>query len=206
MMAQRKWVRRGINWVSWDDAFTDIELDLIKKISKEITDAVGYFEEVTTGDGLTRKVDNFNHPKNLDSFDFVKERLTNIINTVNSEYFKFNLAKSINMRSIVYSKIGDYLDWHMDNLEWVDWDQSKEFKENNNIFEPRKLTAVLQISDPSEYSGGELQIMTDGGIFNADKKKGQINIYPGYLVHRVTPLLSGRREILAAYSTGPRFK
>ena len=203
-----EWIRKGTQWVSWDNAFTDEELETIK-IANNTNRNITKHVDVTTGDGATRKTDKYVYPKNLESFDFVRHRFKKIIDIVNSQYFRFMLGETMHFRSIVYSQPGDHLEWHMDNLNWVNWDQSEgEDKEydTSTIFEPRKLTAVIQLSDPDEYSGCDVEVMTDGGIHTAEKKKGLINIWPGYMVHRVTPLISGRRETLGVYVTGPRFK
>ena len=82
-----------------------------------------------------------------------------------------------------------YYDWHVD---------MGPGKAN------RKLSLVCQLSDPSEYEGGELQIHT-GQIHTVEKKKGLVVIFPSYLLHCVTPVTSGKRQTLVLWIEGPPF-
>ena len=70
----------------------------------------------------------------------------------------------------------------------------------------RKLSLVLQLSDPSEYEGGELQTMNSKEPSVIDKKKGLIAAFPGWALHRVTPVTSGIRKTLVVWIAGPQFK
>jgi predicted 2-oxoglutarate/Fe(II)-dependent dioxygenase YbiX len=96
----------------------------------------------------------------------------------------------------------EYLRWHMDNVHWV----NKTEDPSNIIITPKKLSMVLQLSGEDEYEGGEFKVVSDGGEYTAKKKKGIFNIFPGYLVHRVTPVTSGIRRVLQVWCVGPNFK
>ena len=50
----------------------------------------------------------------------------------------------------------------------------------------RKLTVIVQLSHPEEYTGCEVQFMTG----SVSKKKGSVTIFPSWMYHRVTKLLS----------------
>lgn len=66
----------------------------------------------------------------------------------------------------------------------------------------RKLSVVLQLSNPNEYEGGELQMNTGGSIINVPKEKGLICFFPSFVLHRVTPLSSGLRRSLVTWLCG----
>ena len=67
----------------------------------------------------------------------------------------------------------------------------------------RKLTMVIQLSDPSEYEGGQLELFEDIQI---PKQKGLVAMFPSFgNYHRVTPVLSGTRKVLVAWIWGPPF-
>ena len=70
----------------------------------------------------------------------------------------------------------------------------------------RKMTTILMLSDPSEYEGGELQTMNSKEPSIIDKKKGLIAAFPGWALHRVTPVTSGIRKTLVVWIAGPQFK
>lgn len=97
------------------------------------------------------------------------------------------------------SRYGFHLSGKSENVlytEHYDWriDAAKNKK--------RKLTAVMQLSDPSEYEGGELQIQ-NGDIHVMDKTKGGCVVFPSWMPHRVTPVTRGARQSLVIYLEGP---
>jgi PKHD-type hydroxylase len=61
----------------------------------------------------------------------------------------------------------------------------------------RVNAAVLQLSDPSEYGGGVLQIKTkDKEVIDVMKRKGMVTSFPVDTLHKVTPVTSGIRKTL----------
>jgi PKHD-type hydroxylase len=75
---------------------------------------------------------------------------------------------------------------------------------NDNV--PRKLSMVLQLSHPSEYEGGDLELMTGNVPHICKKEKGLLYAFPSYILHRVTPITNGTRRTLVVWTSGPRFK
>ena len=70
----------------------------------------------------------------------------------------------------------------------------------------RKLSLVLQLTDPSQYEGGNLEIMTSSNPEQVRKQRGIIAAFPSYVMHQVTPVTKGSRQSLVAWISGPRFK
>lgn len=77
----------------------------------------------------------------------------------------------------------------------------------------RKLSMTLSLSDPKDYKGGNLRF--DLGPHRGDNRyhtckeirpKGSIVIFPSHVMHQVTPVTSGTRYSLVAWSLGPPFK
>jgi PKHD-type hydroxylase len=126
-------------------------------------------------------------------FSDIYLRLFEYVNRINNEFFKFHLSElSSNIQYTEYDeKYNGHYDWHID----MGPDEASR----------RKLSIVVQLSDPLEYEGGELQI-TDGGSNRVcEKTKGTIIIFPSYLLHRVTPVTKGTRRSLVLWVTGPPF-
>lgn len=92
----------------------------------------------------------------------------------------------------VYHASGDHYNWHMDKGALSS--------------SPRKLSITLQLSDPSEYQGGDFQFFFGSEPFTAEKAKGTLYAFPSYLMHRVSPVFSGTRRSLVAWVSGPSFK
>ena len=111
-------------------------------------------------------------------------------------------------------KQGQYYDWHCDG-----WDKPYQRKEgdpeNGKI---RKLSMTCQLSDGSEYKGGELEFdfrnydphMRDESKHKIKCKeilpKGSIIVFPSFLWHRVKPVKKGTRYSLVVWHLGYPFK
>jgi len=70
----------------------------------------------------------------------------------------------------------------------------------------RKLSMVVQLSDPAGYIGGNLQLMVSGAAKSMPRDRGSVVIFPSWQVHRVTPLESGVRYSLVAWIWGESFR
>jgi PKHD-type hydroxylase len=69
------------------------------------------------------------------------------------------------------------------------------------------LSISVQLSDPSEYEGGDLQFSLYGDrTVIAEKEQGTMVIFPSYMRHRVTPVTRGTRRSLVTWITGPPFR
>lgn len=71
----------------------------------------------------------------------------------------------------------------------------------------RKLSIVIQLSDPSDYEGGDLEMIhgfEDRGF--APKGQGSIVVFPAWLMHKVHPVTSGERWCAVAWVEGPPFR
>jgi PKHD-type hydroxylase len=51
-----------------------------------------------------------------------------------------------------------------------------------SVGSPRKLSLVLQLSDPKDYEGGDLEIMTGSDPDVRKKQKGIIHAFPSYVM------------------------
>lgn len=133
-----------------------------------------------------------------DSNEFFCSKFGNQLSVMNSASYKFDLFGIVDPFQYTVYDGGDksHYDWHVDIMN----DQSKPF---------RKLSAVLQLSEPDEYDGGELEINYFG---NQDKpvvvpkKKNLLVVFPSFFPHRVTPVTKGNRKTIVAWCCGNTFK
>ena len=90
---------------------------------------------------------------------------------------------------------GEYYHWHTDS-----------HLDKNPI--DRKLTCVVQLSEESDYEGGELQILHPGysGMEVGPKKKGTLIVFDSRLAHRVRPIKSGKRIAAVCWALGPKWR
>ena len=87
------------------------------------------------------------------------------------------------MQYTVYDSKGSHYDWHRD----IGGDE---------IAKARVTVGIVQLSHPSEYRGGVLQIKYEDQVIDVMKTKGMVTTFPIQLEHRVTPVTSGVRKTL----------
>jgi len=70
-----------------------------------------------------------------------------------------------------------------------------------NITKPyRFISATVQLTDPKQYWGGNLQIRRGPKAWETTpKQQGTLTVFPSMLPHRVTPVLWGKRHSLALW-------
>ena len=90
---------------------------------------------------------------------------------------------------VVYPEDGGHLDWHMDiGAMGVN---------------KRKLAMTVQLSDPSEYEGGDFEIWFGGKEAQiVPREKGDVIIFPAFCMHRVRPITRGQRKCLVFWTGG----
>jgi len=106
-------------------------------------------------------------------------------------------------------KLNQYYDWHCDS-----WHEpySRPGKVEHGLV--RKLSVTCQLSDSSDYLGGDLEF--DSRNYNPDKRdsrihvvkskeilpKGSVVVFPSDVWHRVKPVTSGTRYSLVIWNLG----
>lgn len=129
--------------------------------------------------------------KNLE-FSNLYLKIFRHVQKFNNEFFKFHLSEideDIQYTEYDESYKGHY-DWHVDC----------------GYSNTRKLSLVVQLSDPSEYEGGELQVHNgESPHRTCTKEKGAMILFPSFLHHRVTPVTKGTRRSLVLWISGPPF-
>jgi len=110
-------------------------------------------------------------------------------------------------------KHNQYYDWHCDS-----WDKPYDKPDRLDYGKIRKLSMTCQLTDGSEYEGGELEFdfrnydphMRDESQHLKKAKeilpKGSIIVFPSFVWHRVKPVTSGTRYSLVAWHLGQPFK
>lgn len=114
----------------------------------------------------------------------------------------------------------DFFNVHLSRLEFVQFAEydavyNGEYKEhhdvfwlNNDPFYHRKLSCVVQLSDPADYEGGRFEI-TDAS-FPPDPEElinqGTVIFFPSFLRHRANPVTRGIRYSIAAWFEGPKWR
>jgi PKHD-type hydroxylase len=121
---------------------------------------------------------------------WIFQRLFDIIIPVNQAGYQFDLTGFEQGFQISEYPIGNGYDWHLD------LGMGKSMR--------RKLSMTLQLSETSDYDGGELEFR-DGELV-ADRKVGSLCVFPSFLRHRVRPLTRGNRWSLVSWICGEPFR
>lgn len=102
---------------------------------------------------------------------------------------------------------GEYYNWHVDGDLANCLDLLHDTPEEVAKEKVRKLSFVLQLSSPEEYTGGEMQIQyASNDTAFLPKTRGSIAVFDSRCLHRVKKVLSGRRKSIVGWVSGPRWK
>tara|TARA_R110000823_G_scaffold43966_1_gene113979 strand:+ start:5333 stop:5914 length:582 start_codon:yes stop_codon:yes gene_type:complete len=96
----------------------------------------------------------------------------------------------------------EYYGWHADGFP--EPMKKKDINFNGKI---RKLSFILQLTDPKKYTGGELRFSLPGVKKNISKPKiflpqGSVIVFPSFIQHEVTPVKTGNRYSLVSWCIG----
>jgi PKHD-type hydroxylase len=125
----------------------------------------------------------------------VASLLMQFIKKSNRTNFGFDVTEMNEIQFTEYhgTAKGKY-DWHHD-----------VFFENPSPYD-RKLSIVVQLSDPADYEGGDFEFMGAPNPPETFKKRGSVLIFPSFYMHRVLPVTSGERMSLVSWIEGPKWK
>lgn len=118
----------------------------------------------------------------------------------NEQFFGFEISK------LDFIQFAEY-----DSFELAEYKPHRDvFWLNNDPVYHRKLSGMIQLSDPNDYDGGEFEI-TDNTINNLPtpediKNRGTILYIPSFVEHRVAPVTRGIRYSLVAWFDGPKWR
>jgi len=84
------------------------------------------------------------------------------------------------------------------------YDYHKDLDVPNAKNEQRKLSAVLFLSNPEDYEGGEFEFK-DMKFDEPKFPKGTIIVFPSFIDHKVNPVTSGERFSAVCWASGPAF-
>ena len=127
---------------------------------------------------------------------WLQDKMFQMANLVNDKVFHFDINGCDNELNLIKYHHGGFYGWHTDF--------------NAGTCSIRKLVGIIQLTDPSEYEGGDVQF----GIQDKDTKewytmnklKGSLTLFPAFLSHNVTPVTDGTRYVIQELFVGAHFK
>lgn len=198
--------------------FTDIPEEIVLSIEKDISEKFGeYFEDSRLhGDVLNKDKRNSKNTWIPSSY-WVSGFLWHYIQRANRENFLYDI-RNIDGESLQYTKYdeGDFYGWHNDaglatqykpvSKGNLGTDIARDFI-NENAELVRKMSIVLQLSDATDYEGGNLQLIDENGkTYFAPRKRGTIILFDSRTQHRVLKVTKGTRKSIVGWVVGPRWR
>lgn len=178
---------------------TKLPSNVIDSVIEDLKSTDGHMIQGTIGSENNLKNEQRNSKVCfLNSTNWMCGFVYHYIMRANIENFGYDIL-GFHENKVQYSEYGEgcFYDWHID------------FQGGNIINEyDRKISFSLQLSDPEEYEGGELQLMDSctNKCYFAPEEKGTLIIFDSKIKHRVRKVKSGCRKSLVGWIVGPRFR
>lgn len=109
---------------------------------------------------------------------------------MNNQFWKFNITHSNQTEFLMYDVNGKY-EAHVDTF-------------HQQSTETRKITALAILND--DFEGGKFFIQNGHDKIYPPQKKGDIIVFPSFMLHGVEPVTKGIRYTVVTWLCGPYFK
>lgn len=192
--------KNTLPFVYWDDFFSESDL---KTIEQYCTSHGVEKSKIITSDNTLISNDvrhseiKIHYANHTNEWLFFK--LLTVAELINDNFYRFDLLGFDHFQYTEYNGAGTKYDYHTDMIFGKDVPIGHEIS--------RKLSFSLVLSDTQEYEGGDLEIkLTSRSTEKIDQKRGRVIAFPSYLLHRVSPLISGSRKSIVFWAVGPKFK
>jgi PKHD-type hydroxylase len=127
---------------------------------------------------------------------FPLNRISYEISNLNSEIWRFDLSGFVSddPAALMRYEAGDggHYAWHVDV--------------GRGPNASRKIGFTLQLTDPGEYDGADLEFHNMEVDRAALRRRGTLIAFPAYWLHRVAPVTRGRRLVVVGWVHGPTFR
>lgn len=138
---------------------------------------------------------------------------------VNSSDWRFTYLFDILWKTAIQAN-NDFFNVHITKLDFIqiaeyNSEYEGEYKThhdvfwmNNDPFYHRKISCVIQLSDPSTYEGGNLELTEVSSYPNPNefREQGTIVFFPSMFMHRAHKVTKGVRYSIAAWFEGPKWR
>ena len=180
----------GASYVIWPAAFNKKECeDLVSYVKQEIliqTAKVGGASE--TNENVRKGNVAF-----VPATEFMVpyyNKISDCILNMNKQFYNYDLfGFAEHLQFAEYNAPGGHFSSHMD----VGYGHGV-----------RKLSVTIQLSDPNNYDGGELEIIESLEFPTImPKDQGTLVMFPSYMLHRVLPVTRGTRHSIVGWVSGP---
>lgn len=175
------------NYYYFQNAFTENELIVLKKIGDAThKEKAGVTDQGTITD---TRISEVGWIAPTIEAEWIYEKIQNFVIEANNTMWNFDISGYHDqLQYTTYYGGGGHYDWHTDV--------------GPNMAN-RKISVVCQLTPPEQYTGGDLNINGGRGILTAPRDYNTVIIFPSFVLHRVTPVITGTRTSLVTWLAGP---
>ena len=138
----------------------------------------------------------FRPDKTNKDWKWLQDKMFQMVNIVNDSVFHFDVDGCDDELKLIEYQDGGFYGWHTDF--------------NAGSCSNRKIVGIVQLTEPSEYEGGDVQFgIQDKDTkewYTMEKKKGSLTLFPAFLCHNVTPVTKGKRYVIQELFVGDHFR
>lgn len=177
----------------FETGFTEEEVDQIINLASEYTEQDATI--ISNGDSVEESIrkSKVRWLPNNASWAWLYDRIADMSLEANNAIWHFDLNSIIDdIQFTEYEAGGGHYDWHVDI--------------GPSTISHRKISIVVQLTDPNEYEGGNLELHPGNYAFAVPRKKGAVAVFPSFMLHRVTPVTEGLRRSLVLWVGGSHYR
>ena len=181
-----------------------------KKLSKEYCEAI-----VTEANTIPRESASLGVSGNNVNLDWRKSQIAFIQRDMPQWTGLFD-----DIWKLVCQANNDWFNFHISKFDYIQYaeynsDIKGEYKRhhdvsymNNDPVYHRKLSAVIQLTDPDEYDGGDFEMYGIDSQIPKDqfRNQGSVIVFPSFIEHAALPVTRGVRHSLAIWVDGPKWR
>lgn len=168
-------------------------------VPSEVCDAwiARYNKDLASGAVGTAEVVDLNLRSSKIKFvdaDDVVNQMRNFFGQANRNCFGVDLSETLECQFTQYkAEYSGFYDWHIDS----------SLVNPATMFD-RKLSCVILLSDPEEFTGGEFLLFDEKEPVPLGK--GSAVVFPSIYNHKVAPVTGGTRYSMVAWAEGPHWR
>lgn len=188
------------NWQLYQNRFSKNTCERIIQLAKLLPDSEAKVGDITSGGKVATEI-------RISKVRWISESMPDfkdLILDIKNMFWQVNKTFGLDINYLpdlqfteYYGSVSGKYDWHIDT----------QFEEQSCYH--RKISMVIQLSDPKDYEGGNLELQP---FFYEPpdpvnlRQQGTAIFFPSITYHRVTPVTSGTRYSLVAWMQGPRWR
>lgn len=181
-----------LNWYWFRNGFSAEEIEKIEEYANSLPRLKGNVGESTAEESERKSVVRWFY-RNPET-EWLYAKLISMANEANEVAWQFDMYSSDEaIQYTEYHDDGGHYDFHLDMSA-------------GHLLNQRKISMTVQLSDATEYDGGNFEIMRGRAPEELPKEKGTVLVFPSYILHRVTPVTRGTRKSLVLWLGGGSFK